>query len=70
MLIGGLIVAIALAVGIIFLKVTIDPVELWASPQSQTRLEKDYFDENFNPFYRTTQVIIHAENRSEVSGQT
>ncbi len=66
-LIGGLSVAIALAVGVIYLKVTIDPVELWASPTSQTRKDKDYFDENFNPFYRTTQVIIHATSDETVS---
>ena len=58
----GISVAAALTAGVIFLKVTIDPVELWAAPESRSRLEKDYFDENFTPFYRTEQVILHAEN--------
>ncbi|XP_046440760.1 NPC intracellular cholesterol transporter 1-like isoform X2 [Daphnia pulex] len=60
-LIFGLSVAAALTVGVVFLEVTIDPVELWASPESRSRQEKDYFDKSFTPFYRTEQVILHAE---------
>lgn len=60
-LLFGVSQACALAVGIIYLQVTIDPVELWASPESRSRLEKDYFDKSFTPFYRTEQIIIHAE---------
>merc|ERR1719154_996412 len=44
--------------GVRYIKVTTDPVELWASPTSRTRIEKDYYDERFEPFYRTTQVIM------------
>ena len=69
MLAIGVLVAGALSVGIILLKVTIDPVELWAAPQSRSRLEKDYFDENFTPFYRTQQVILHAEGLDGVGLQ-
>jgi Niemann-Pick C1 protein len=39
-----------------YLKVTTDPIELWASPASRSRVEKDFFDSNFRPFYRTSQV--------------
>ena len=60
-LIAGISVAVALAVGVIYLEVTIDPVELWASPESRSRQEKDYFDKSFTPFYRTEQIILHAE---------
>ncbi|XP_068202100.1 NPC intracellular cholesterol transporter 1-like [Palaemon carinicauda] len=49
---------IGLSVGIMKLEVTTDPVDLWASPTSRTRLEKDYFDTHFSPFFRTTQLII------------
>ncbi len=63
----GLFVAGALSAGILYLEVTIDPVELWASPQSRSRQEKEYFDANFSPFYRTAQVIIHAEGLKPVS---
>lgn len=66
-LICGISVAAALTVGVIYLEVTIDPVELWAAPESRSRQEKDYFDKNFNPFYRTEQVILHAEGLESVS---
>lgn len=33
-------------------------MELWASPNSRSRIEKEYFDRNFEPFYRTAQIII------------
>lgn len=49
---------VALSVGIMNLEVTTDPVDLWASPTSRSRLEKDYFDSHFSPFFRTTQLII------------
>ncbi|XP_015795085.1 NPC intracellular cholesterol transporter 1-like isoform X2 [Tetranychus urticae] len=39
-------------------RITSDPVELWSSPKSQARQEKQYFDEMFGPFYRTNQLII------------
>ncbi|KAK3857102.1 hypothetical protein Pcinc_036625 [Petrolisthes cinctipes] len=60
LLLGGCLV-ISLGVGAMYLKITTDPVELWASPTSRTRLDKDYFDTNFSPFYRVTQVIIQAK---------
>ena len=58
----GISVATALTVGVIYLEVTIDPVELGASPESRSRQEKDYFDKSFTPFYRTEQIILHAED--------
>lgn len=54
----GLIVAGSLCVGILFLQITTDPVDLWAAPNSRARIEKDYYDENFEPFYRTAQIFI------------
>lgn len=48
----------ALAYGVQFLVIVTDPVELWASPLSQTRQEKTYFDERFGPFFRTEQVFV------------
>ncbi|KAF2904777.1 hypothetical protein ILUMI_01402 [Ignelater luminosus] len=44
--------------GAIYLDVTTDPVQLWASPASRSRMEKDYFDKYFQPFYRTEQIFI------------
>ncbi|XP_068081512.1 NPC intracellular cholesterol transporter 1 homolog 1b isoform X2 [Anabrus simplex] len=40
--------------------ITTEPVEIWASPNSQSRLEKDYFDSRFSPFYRTEQIFFKA----------
>uniref|UniRef100_A0A6A7FZJ5 Niemann-Pick C1 protein-like n=4 Tax=Hirondellea gigas TaxID=1518452 RepID=A0A6A7FZJ5_9CRUS len=54
----GLSVASSLCVGIIYLQMTTDPVELWASANSKSRMQKDYYDENFEPFYRTAQIFI------------
>ena len=53
-------IAVLLSVGIMYLQVTTNPIELWASPTSRSRVEKDFFDSNFRPFYRTSQVIIRA----------
>lgn len=50
--------------------VTTDPVELWASPSSRSRVEKEYFDSNFSPFYRTEQIIIHAKGLPDVHHNT
>ncbi|XP_047225004.1 NPC intracellular cholesterol transporter 1 [Girardinichthys multiradiatus] len=57
-LLGSLILVTACSGGLIFMRITTDPVELWSSPESQARQEKNYFDERFGPFFRTTQLII------------
>ncbi|KAH0587421.1 hypothetical protein H2248_006210 [Termitomyces sp. 'cryptogamus'] len=35
-----------------------DPVRLWVAPTSESKLQKEYFDENFGPFYRTEQIFV------------
>ncbi|KAG2158905.1 patched family-domain-containing protein [Suillus bovinus] len=37
-----------------------DPVRLWVAPDSESRLQKEYFDEHFGPFYRPQQIFITA----------
>ncbi|KAF9449887.1 multidrug efflux transporter AcrB transmembrane domain-containing protein [Macrolepiota fuliginosa MF-IS2] len=37
-----------------------DPVRLWVAPDSESRLQKEYFDEHFGPFYRTEQIFVTA----------
>ncbi|KAF7992770.1 hypothetical protein HCN44_005114 [Aphidius gifuensis] len=54
----GMLAIIALSTGIIFTKMTTDPVELWASPTSRARQEREYFNSHFEPFYRIQQIII------------
>ncbi|XP_074656980.1 NPC intracellular cholesterol transporter 1-like [Tubulanus polymorphus] len=55
------IVTIILLCGIPLYQVITDPVELWSSPDSQARLERNYFNEKFAPFYRTEQLIIRNQ---------
>ncbi len=52
----------ALSGGFYFFDVITDPVELWSPANSDTRLNKNYYDSHFRPFYRTTQIIIRATN--------
>ena len=59
--------AAGLSTGMLWMDVTTDPIELWAAPTSRSRVEKDFFDETFKPFYRTEQIIIRAKNLSNVS---
>ncbi|XP_061835240.2 NPC intracellular cholesterol transporter 1 isoform X1 [Nerophis lumbriciformis] len=60
----GLVILTSLALvaissgGLVYMNITTDPVELWSSPGSQARQEKDYFDSHFGPFFRTAQLII------------
>ncbi|THH20160.1 hypothetical protein EW146_g1160 [Bondarzewia mesenterica] len=35
-----------------------DPVRLWVAPDSESKLQKDFFDENFGPFYRAQQIFV------------
>ncbi|KAG6911630.1 hypothetical protein DXG01_007880 [Tephrocybe rancida] len=42
-----------------------DPVRLWVSPSSESKLQKEYFDENFGPFYRTEQIFVTATPTTE-----
>ncbi|CAH1135903.1 unnamed protein product [Ceutorhynchus assimilis] len=66
----GACVVVSLGHGVKYLKITTDPVELWASPFSRSRVEKEYFDSHFNPFYRNEQIIIRARNLSNITHPT
>uniref|UniRef100_UPI0037E848A2 NPC intracellular cholesterol transporter 1 n=1 Tax=Semicossyphus pulcher TaxID=241346 RepID=UPI0037E848A2 len=57
-IVGSLILVVAASGGLVHMTITTDPVELWSSPSSQARQEKDYFDSHFGPFFRTVQLII------------
>ncbi|CAG2174035.1 unnamed protein product, partial [Oppiella nova] len=65
---GMWILAIGLSVGIVtsFVAMT-DPVSLWSTPTSRARNEKDFFDQNFSPFYRTQQIIVRPKNETLVT---
>ncbi|XP_044575829.1 NPC intracellular cholesterol transporter 1 homolog 1b-like [Cotesia glomerata] len=49
-----------LSYGSMYLQITINPIEIWSSPQSRSRSERDYFDSHFTPFYRAEQVFIKS----------
>jgi Niemann-Pick C1 protein len=48
-------------------EVETDPVRLWVSPGSEAKHRKEYFDEQFGPFYRTQQVFIMDESAAQIS---
>jgi Niemann-Pick C1 protein len=47
-----------------------DPVHLWVSPSSTALQQKKHFDENFSPFYRTTQLFFVSEAEDEPFAST
>ena len=57
-LILALFMIVALGCGLFWFEVTTDPVELWSAPNSESRKQKEYFDQAFGPFYRVQQVVI------------
>ncbi|XP_066583703.1 NPC intracellular cholesterol transporter 1 homolog 1b-like isoform X2 [Prorops nasuta] len=63
-------VILALSYGIIYLTVTVNPIEIWAAPESRSRIEKDYFDSRFQPFYRTEIIYIKPVGLEEVTHNT
>ncbi|XP_030025316.1 NPC intracellular cholesterol transporter 1 isoform X1 [Manduca sexta] len=66
----GLCVVVGLGHGIRYLDVTTNPVELWASPNSRSRLEREYFDSHFEPFYRTEMLIISSKGLPKIEHTT
>ena len=47
-----------------------DPIALWVSYDSTEYKQKQYFDENFGPFYRTEQIFVVNETGSVLSYDT
>uniref|UniRef100_A0A1B0CLS9 SSD domain-containing protein n=2 Tax=Lutzomyia longipalpis TaxID=7200 RepID=A0A1B0CLS9_LUTLO len=47
-----------------------DPVELWANPDSRSRIEKDFFDSRFGAFYRTEQLFLKPYNTTHIFHET
>ncbi|KAL1131976.1 hypothetical protein AAG570_011587, partial [Ranatra chinensis] len=59
-----------LCYGVQFLVITTDPVQIWASPTSQSRIEKDYYESRFEPFYRSEQIFIKAVGLPRIQHNT
>ncbi|KAJ0176158.1 hypothetical protein K1T71_008332 [Dendrolimus kikuchii] len=51
-------VAFGMLFGVLNLKITSNPIELWSAPDSQSRAELNYFNSRFGPFYRAAQVFL------------
>lgn len=47
-----------LSLGWLNFTIETDPVRLWVSPTSDAAMEKNFFDNNFGPFYRTQQAFL------------
>ncbi|MCP9257813.1 Niemann-Pick C1 protein [Dirofilaria immitis] len=61
----GTIIALFCSSGILFVRFTTDPVELWSSWTSRARGEKYFSIRNLGvPFYRTEQLIIYPRDQS------
>jgi Niemann-Pick C1 protein len=65
----GFILCTTFSCGFIYFDVITDPIELWSPKTSETRMNKNYYDTHFRPFYRTTQVIIRPINQSSWAHQ-
>ncbi|KAJ6510044.1 patched family-domain-containing protein [Mycena vitilis] len=59
-----------LNVGWKYFAIETDPVRLWVSPSSESRIQKEYFDEHFGPFYRTEQIFVTSDRVSESSSSS
>ncbi|CAL7944120.1 unnamed protein product [Xylocopa violacea] len=63
-------IMLGLSYGITYLSVISNPTEIWAAPTSRARIEKDYFDSHFQPFYRTEQIYIKSVGLKKVLHNT
>jgi Niemann-Pick C1 protein len=61
---------VGLSHGIMYIHVTTDPVELWAAPESRSRVEREFFDSKFEPFYRTEQIILRPVGLDKIVHST
>lgn len=57
----GLAFCALMCLGYFNFKIEKDPIKLWSADSSVARKNKKYFDENFGPFYRITQLIIEPK---------
>jgi len=51
-------------------EVETDPVRLWVAPNSESKLQKEFFDQNFGPFYRPQQIFVTSAPAVGVDAQS
>ncbi|CAD6191135.1 unnamed protein product [Caenorhabditis auriculariae] len=63
----GLVIAMIACSGMIHFSLVSDPVEIWSSPNSRARQEKNFFDAKFGSFQRIEQVtfVTKSDLRSD-----
>ncbi|XP_065352858.1 NPC intracellular cholesterol transporter 1 isoform X2 [Cloeon dipterum] len=66
----GLVTIVTLGHGIMYTNVTTNPVELWAAPESRSRVEREFFDSKFAPFFRTQQIILRPVGLEKIVHDT
>ena len=54
----SLLIVVVLSIGWINFDIETNPVRLWVSPSSPAAKEKEFFDNNFGPFYRAEQAFL------------
>ncbi|KAF3917882.1 hypothetical protein ABW20_dc0107538 [Dactylellina cionopaga] len=54
----SILVVVLMSLGWLNFQVETDPVKLWVSPTSETNLQKNFFDDNFGPFWRIEQAFL------------
>ncbi|XP_059062225.1 NPC intracellular cholesterol transporter 1 homolog 1b-like [Achroia grisella] len=51
-------IVFGMSFGVMNLKISSKPLELWSEPESRSRHELEYFNSRFGPFYRAAQVFL------------
>eukprot|EP00158_Paraphelidium_tribonemae_P009406 Partr_v1_DN28857_c1_g1_i3_m33975 putative Niemann-Pick disease type C1 len=54
------------SIGVSNVQVETDPIKLWVDPRSVAATQKDLFDKQFGPFYRTQQLIMTRRDGTSV----
>ena len=54
----SVLIVVVLSFGWINFEIETNPVRLWVSPSSAAAQEKEYFDNNFGPFFRAEQAFL------------
>lgn len=55
-----------LNIGWKYFEVETEPVNLWVAPDSESKLQKEFFDTHFGPFYRPQQIFITSVSGSSI----
>ena len=64
----SVLIVVVLSFGWINFEIETNPVRLWVSPSSAAAQEKEYFDNNFGPFFRAEQAFLVNDTHESGSG--